>query len=314
MPTRNALIKSASIGSLSLGATAVVMGTAAAALHGNLQIIPASICLLFGFFAQLTINFSHRYNDEKHGFGENEADRISTTRSGISATVLLREATIGMMLISGMLGLTLIAWGRWMMVLFAVILVVLAILYNIGRHPVSRTPWSPLFMFLSYGVVATLAVCYVQSQHESPHTINWYDLGPPLLLGGSVGFMTINWLLTYNHLTYQHDLLNDKRSPMVKWGRKIIGTMIVVNSLLSVVMAVATYYACQPTYGPWLIIPSAIAVIPYSWLGVRLRRTAPGESTRLLTAAGIIMIAVAAATFAVICATGHPYDSYLEIF
>lgn len=63
------LITTRSQSSLMLGAGAVLSGMAAAALHGNFELLPATLCLLFAIFMQLAGNYYYLYYDESHNSG-----------------------------------------------------------------------------------------------------------------------------------------------------------------------------------------------------------------------------------------------------
>lgn len=55
--------------SLMLGIGAVLAGMAAAELHGNLEFLPATLCLLFVIFLQLAGNYYYLYYDISRNCG-----------------------------------------------------------------------------------------------------------------------------------------------------------------------------------------------------------------------------------------------------
>lgn len=311
LPTLN---KASSRSSLWLGVTAVAAGTAAAAMHGNLEIIPLSICLLFGVAAQLTINFLHRYNDERYHFGENEADGISFEGSSFSALSVLREAMLGACLVTLMIGLTIVVMGGWEMMVFGVILTLLAVLLNFGKHPLSRTPWGVGLTSIAFGPIGTVAVCFLQSQRESVNEFNWFDLGPAVWFGCAVGFLIGNWKILYNYANYDLDIANHKNTLSVMIGRNASRVMIVVNAICCLAV-IAVFVLKDNVYPQWALITlPALAVLFYIYVAIAMKNADDAAFHRLSHLCGFVMVALMSGIFLIFCFTGDPVDSHLMIF
>ena len=293
--------------------TSVAAGASAAAMHGNILILPLSLCLLFGISAQLSINLLHRYNDERYHFGDNEDDGINLGSIPFSTKSVFREAMIGSSMVTAMIGLTLIAMAGPDMILFGVLLVGLALLLNLGRHPLGRTPWGVGLSSLAFGPVGTTAVCLMQSSRESVNDFNWYDLGPALYIGFAVGFLVANWMIVHNYAHIDTDRIHHKETLPVKIGRGGSRIMIMVNACccaaIVFALAIREYqeYWIQLTAVPVVVIPL------YAILINKIRKATPADFPRLLTLAGIIMMLVPIGLLIVFCLTGIPVDTHLRI-
>ena len=308
------LLKSAGTSSIYMSLTSVVAGGAAAAMHGNLEILPLTICLFFGIFAQLSINFSHRYNDEKYHFGENHDDGIDFDTLPETTMLLLKNATISALLLTGMIGLGIIAMGGWMMIIFGVLFVALAWIINVGKHPLVRTPFGLIAKAFAYGPLGTMAVCFLQSQHESVNDFNWYDLGPAVYLGVAAGFMIANWSIIHNYSHYKQDRLHGKRTMTVVLGLSASRVTIVVNALLAFAFIFALCRVCSPNDWQWLVAMPGIGVLIYLWISISLKGADPKRAHRLCNYSGLTMLGVMLAIFFIICFTGIPFDTKLIYF
>ncbi len=311
IPTLN---KASSRGSLWLGVAAVAAGAAAAAMHGNLVVLPLTLCLLFGIAAQFSINFLHRYNDERYNFGENKADGISFEDSSFSSLTVLREALFGSCLVTLMIGLVIITMGGWVMIIFGAALTLLAVILNLGKHPLSRTPWGLPLTSLAFGPVGTLAVCFLQSQRESVNDFNWFDLGPALWLGCAVAFLIANWKIVYNYTNYDLDIINKKRTFTVLIGLRASRALIVVNALLCLAV-ITVFVLTNHIYPEWMIITvPALALIYYVYMAIAMRTASPEKMRSFIQLSGLVMVLTMLAIFLIFCFTGDPVDTHLTIF
>ena len=308
------LIKTSGLDSLYMGLTCVAAGGAAAAMHGNLEILPLTLCLFFGIFAQLSINFSHRYNDQKYHFGENIDDGIDIGEESGPTMLLLRSALSGSLLLTGMMGLAMLAMGGWIMIGFAVALLLVAAILNVGKHPLLRTPVGLIGKAFAYGPLGTLAVCFLQSQHESVNDFNWYDLGPAVYLGMASAFLVANWNLIHYCSHYERDKRIGKRTMTVVIGLAATRVMIVVNAVIAFAIIFALCKACSPNYWQWLVAMPGIGVLIYLAIAISLKGADSKKAHKLCDYAGITMLGLMLAIFFILCFTGIPFDTNLIYF
>lgn len=92
--------------SLLLSAGTVVAGTAAAVVRGNMEVLAASVCLLFALSMQLGCNCYHSYLLMRRSEPlPGRLDRVRNEEQVLSLRVL-REGSFACLIISLMLGLT----------------------------------------------------------------------------------------------------------------------------------------------------------------------------------------------------------------
>lgn len=295
--------------------SSVIAGCAAAAMHGNMTPLPASVFLLFALSAQLTVNFGHRLNDERYNMGENIDDRISGYgQTGVRTETVLHEATGGMLMLTVMLGLTLSAMGGWWMFLNLVVFGLLITLYAAGQTPLSRTAWAPLITFFIYGPVGVTACCLVQAQHQTMHPTNLNDLIPAILIGCGVGLLASNALILHNYTCYRNDLRNGKMSLPVVMGRKFCRQTMVVSSALSVPVFGLLGMFCRHTQTVPLLVAPVLGFAATCLLTRRMRKL-PYRSLRDQQWIGnCIMLGVALVSFIIIIATGVSNETNTQVF
>lgn len=297
-----------------MGLTAVAAGAAAAALHGNLELIPVSLCIIFSLFAQLSINFCHRYNDSKYEFGENIEDGIlPAARKSRGVQLMLKESTYAMLIMACMAGLTLCAMGGWWMMLLGITLTVLAVALYLGPHPLTRSPWGILITWLAYGPISTIAVCLVQSQHESSEPINWFDLGPALMFGCACGFLVANWKIIHNYVHIDADRKYGKHSFTLTIGRKASRAVVFINALLA--FGIMWAYCLMDIHNgeTWILIVMGIGVVAYAVISLMMGKSTTQQLHNISSAAGILMFLLFLAIFIIACATGKAFDTHLTI-
>lgn len=306
------LSKITTLSSLWMGASCVAAGAAAAALHGNLELIPLSICLIFGIAAQFSINFLHRYTDEKYQFGENESEGLEGM-SPFSTLTILKEATTGAVLITGMIGLVIVIMGGPSMLIFGAALTLFAWFINAGRHPLDRTPVGVSVTALCYGPIGTLAVCFLQSQRESVNDFNMYDLGPALYMGFALAFYIGSWKITRNLGTIDNDRKHNKRTLSVTIGATWSRVAIVFNALCALAIIVAASRVYCDGYWIWVCIPPVLGLIAYVCLSVALKGLSPQNYSKILNMEGILMFLVMVLIFVVFCVFSEPFDTNLTL-
>lgn len=76
-----------------MGIGCVLMGTACAAIHGNTEVLPATLCIIFVVFMQMAANFYYRYYDVANSCGNDIDSRIAShaikESGGFSKSVVL---------------------------------------------------------------------------------------------------------------------------------------------------------------------------------------------------------------------------------
>ncbi|MEM9227118.1 MAG: 1,4-dihydroxy-2-naphthoate octaprenyltransferase, partial [Verrucomicrobiota bacterium] len=146
----------------------VALGTALAASDGRFQLIPAFVCVLFALLIQVGTNFANDYFDYRSG-ADNE-HRIGPTRAvaaGLVPPALMWRATLVVLTLAFGLGLILIAYGGWWLLLIGVLSVLCAVAYTGGPYPLGYHGLGDVFVVVFFGFIAVMFTYYVQAPARS---------------------------------------------------------------------------------------------------------------------------------------------------
>lgn len=308
------LSKSINPESLLMGIATVLAGTAAAGLHGNLEILPAILCMLFAVFAQGASNLAHRYMDECTNSGENIDDKISgVSESGIPTKIILKKGFISVMLITIMIGCAIATMTGWWAFVLGLIIFLIGWVTNAGPMLV-RTPWSLLSTFLLFGPIGVIGTSLVQSLHEATDPLGWYDLSPAIYIGCVMGFMTANCHIVYNFASYHADRRNSKRTFSIAFGRKAARILFIINVLAAFFLMLSMCLNLKPEkWGLDMIVPSISLLINiYIWW--HLKSTSRNLATRLIDLSIFKLVILSGLTLIFFLVTGDPDDSHMIFF
>lgn len=226
------LIKAAGLQTLWLGIASVFAGTAAAAAHGNLEPFPALACMLFAIFAQCTSNVMHRYYNDKHGYGENKEDDIGYAEDiNLPLRYILKEGIHVFSILTVTAGLAVMSMAGWWTLSIAALIIVIAVVNNIGPHPLCRTVLYPLATFFIFGPIAVIGTELVQSLHGGILEIGLWDMIPSLIISIITGIMAVNCHIVYGIYHRRKNAVNLRTSFFGRYGWKATTTLLVVNTI-----------------------------------------------------------------------------------
>lgn len=216
------LIKATQPRSLFLGFCTAVAGWGAAALHGNFELLPAILCLLFALFAQAGANIFHRYRDCLNDSAENVDAGLYEYDSRESSMRVLKEGWDASIMIVAILGLAIMNMAGWWPIVVGAILVLFLVISNYGMRPFSRAPLYPLMTFLAFGPVGVIGTSLVQSQHSAIgfSFLNWFDIRPAVIMGIIFGCMSVNVHILYLFRALPNDLRHKRESFVIHYGRR----------------------------------------------------------------------------------------------
>lgn len=236
---------------LPLGLATVFAGCAAAGIHGNFEILPTTLCLLFVIFAQISANLYHRYCDARFGYGEN-IDRGLQDNGSMPMTTILREACMAFTLVAILLGIGIMSMSNWWVILVGIAMYGISFFNSAGPYPLARSPWNWVPPFLFFGPVGVVSTCLVLADYEGIGHL-WYDVRPGLFLGCAVGLFAVNSLLYYNYMNVKNDAINGKRTLRVVFGARTVRTIFFINGLLIYAFSLPVVFLNNLPH-PWLIL------------------------------------------------------------
>ncbi len=189
----------------------VLVGTALAYRADSIRPTPALICLSFALLIQIGTNFANDYYDYQKG--ADTTDRVGPRRavaSGLVQPSAMKAAMLGTFLAAFVIGLGLLPYGSWPLLIIGISSIVCGIAYTGGPYPLAYHGLGDIFVFVFFGLVAVGSTVWVQV--GSLPTGVW-----PSAAG--VGALATNILLVNNYRDIETDAKAGKRTLLVKWGR-----------------------------------------------------------------------------------------------
>ncbi len=263
----------------------VLVASALAQRDGHFQPIPAVTCLAFALLIQIGTNYANDYYDFKKG--ADTAERVGPRRAvaaGLIAPVKMKRAMLGVFGAALAVGLSLLPFGGWPLVVVGLTSILCGVIYTGGPYPLAYHGWGDVFVFIFFGVVAVGATYFVQVGSLS---------GASWALGVGVGALAANILVVNNYRDVETDRKAGKRTLVVRWGRGFAQTQFAIAHL---VMAAVVIWLGWVGY--LNLVSASVLLLVVGGEGGRqgrcLRRaTTPAELINLLSGTGRHLAVVA---------------------
>ena len=256
----------------------VLVGSAIAARERSFALGPAALCLAFALLVQIGTNFANDYYDFLKG--ADTKDRVGPRRAVAAGLVTpneMRWAMIGTLLLAFLIGLALLPYGGWPLLIVGVTSIICGVAYTGGPMPLGYVGLGDFFVFVFFGPVAVISTAYVQSGRVGP--VAWLASLP-------VGLLAANILVVNNYRDVETDAVAGKMTLVVRWGRGYARWQFLTSLVLALVVPVLLASA---GLGWALLLPLAIA--PWAWIQTRklARAKSPAELIALLGDTGKLL-------------------------
>ena len=217
----------------------VVVGTAAAAPLEKVNLGLALLALLVSLALQVGVNYANDYSD---GIRGTDADRVGPVRlvgqhkADPENVKLMAFAFFGF---AGLVGLALVAISQaWLMVPIGILAVLAAWRYTGGDNPYGYRGLGEVYVFVFFGLVATLGTLYTQAHRLT-------GVGVAAAVG--VGAITSAILVANNLRDIPSDRATGKLTLAVRMGdrgsRWFYFSLVLVALAMAVVVALAHPFA-----------------------------------------------------------------------
>ncbi|WP_289755022.1 1,4-dihydroxy-2-naphthoate octaprenyltransferase [Muribaculum intestinale] len=195
---------------------------------GTFKAAPAALCLIFALLAQVASNFANEYYDYRDGLDRAGRDgpRRGVTEGDITPGAMLRAtyATLGM---ACCVGLSLLWWGGWWLLIAGIVIAIGAMAYSAGPYPLSRHGLGEVAVIIFFGVMPVNLTYYVQSG---------YFAWPVGIASAAIGLMGANVLLVNNYRDADDDAAVGKRTLAVIMGRGFAYSLYLINGVLGMLL------------------------------------------------------------------------------
>jgi len=137
----------------------------ATALAGNsASLLPALLALIVSLSLQVGVNYANDYSDGIRGTDANRVGPTRITASGLATPASVKAAAFIAFGIGAVAGLALAVMTSWWLIAVGVASILAAWGYTGGKNPYGYLGLGELFVFIFFGVVATVGTFYVQTE------------------------------------------------------------------------------------------------------------------------------------------------------
>ncbi|WP_426321429.1 1,4-dihydroxy-2-naphthoate polyprenyltransferase [Microbacterium sp. E-13] len=252
-PTAADWIGAARLRTLPLAVTPILVGTGAAILVADVfHWVIALFCLIVSVSLQIGVNYANDYSDGIRGTDDFRVGpaRLTASRKVKARTVLI--VSLAFFAIAALAGLAItIRTQQWWLIAVGAVCIIAAWFYTGGKRPYGYYGLGELFVFVFFGLVATLGTTWVQA----------FALPQEAWFGAvGVGLIACAVLLANNLRDIDQDRAAGKRTLTVLIGRRATRWLFTVFLLAAFAIAVFLAWIGYPI--AWLTLLALLAGLP----------------------------------------------------
>jgi len=258
--------------SLLVAISPVLVGaTLGFARTGAVDMVAATMVLGAALLMQVITNMQNDVGYTVRG-GDASGTRIGLPRATANGWLSIRRVRVGIVVMAAVavaLGLALVAYRGWPVLVIGILSLLAALAYMGGPLPIAYTPLGELTVFLFFGLVAVIGTDWVLTGSIGAVSV---------LAAAAIGGLAAAALAVNNHRDLTHDRSTGRRTFAVSFGERASGRLFSVLLLGPFALVPAMAFWAE---SPALLLPLAIA--PSAWI---LRRDfmacAPGRAYNLI--------------------------------
>jgi 1,4-dihydroxy-2-naphthoate octaprenyltransferase len=251
----------------------VLTATAIAVHFGGVRWAAGLGALVVALSIQLGVNFANDYSDFVRGADVNRVGPVRAASSGVVQPWHVRSAAIAAFGIAGVIGFAMSVAFGWPLLIIGAACLLAGWLYTGGPRPYGYLGLGEVFVFIFFGLVATLGTYFVETGSITPPAIT-------LLMACAMGFLATAILVLNNLRDIDTDLVAGKRTLATRIGRERTRMLLLFLVCAAFAMPVLLWIAQRAS--PTVLL--ALVAIPIAAVPVRLAfaGTAPGDLVRAL--------------------------------
>ncbi len=177
----------------------------------SIEWLNAGLCLVVALALQIGTNYANDYSDGVRGTDEVRVGPFRLTASKLVSARRVRDAAFAWFALAALAGLWLASRTSWWLVAIGVTAVLAGWYYTGGPIPYGYFGFGELFVFIYFGLVATVGTAF--AQHEIIPARAWW-------LGVATGFMACALLEANNLRDVEGDRASGKRTLAARLGRR----------------------------------------------------------------------------------------------
>jgi 1,4-dihydroxy-2-naphthoate octaprenyltransferase len=229
----------------------------ASALAGSaFNLVIAALALLVSLALQVGVNYANDYSDGIRGTDNDRIGPVRITADGLAAPTKVRNAAFIAFFVAACAGLALAFETSWWLIAVGAVCIAAAWGYTGGKNPYGYMGLGEIFVFIFFGLVATIGTFYVQAEEIT---------GQSILAGTIVGLLACAILVINNIRDRAKDAVVGKRTMAVRIGDR--------RSRAFYTFLVTVPYLLAAGFGtPWvaltlLTLPMTISILKPLWSG-----------------------------------------------
>ncbi|GAA4389133.1 1,4-dihydroxy-2-naphthoate polyprenyltransferase [Ornithinibacter aureus] len=258
----------------------VILGTAAAHLLGRGDLALAILALLVALSLQVGVNYANDYSDGIRGTDEARVGPVRLVGQRLAAPANVKAAAMLSFGAAAMAGLALVGLSEaWIMLPLGALSVLAAWRYTGGDNPYGYRGLGEVYVFVFFGLMATLGTLYTQAD-----AVSWFGVIGAI----GVGALASAILVANNLRDIPTDIEHGKRTLAVRLGDTRTRTLYVALLTASVLAVLGMAW-----FEPWALL--GLLVAPLGWKAVQTVRagTTGRELIPVLAATGLYEVAYA---------------------
>ncbi|BDZ51773.1 1,4-dihydroxy-2-naphthoate octaprenyltransferase [Frondihabitans sucicola] len=242
---------------LTLAVAPVALGSAAASETNRFDWPLAVLCLVVALFLQIGVNYANDYSDGIRGTDKYRVGPARLTGGGVANPRIVRNVSFASFAVAAAAGIAVIVITQfWWMALVGAACVVAAWFYTGGKRPYGYNAMGEIFVFVFFGLVATLGTEFVQRHQLSE--AGW-------IMAIMIGLFSCGVLMINNIRDIDQDRQAGKRTLAVVLGQRL--SRVVYALFLGLPYVLLVYFAFL-YFGAGYVYFSAILTAPAILIGV----------------------------------------------
>ena len=248
----------------------VIIGTSIAAYDKKFQPLAALIALICSLLIQIGTNFVNDLYDFLSGADtEERKGPVRVLASGLITIKEMRTAIILTFSVTFILGLYLVYLGGWIILLIGILSIMAGYAYTAGPFPLAYNGLGDIFVFIFFGLVATVGTHFVQALQFSYLA---------LLASIPVGALITNILVVNNYRDIKEDMSAGKKTLAVIFGERFTRIQYVAGIVISYLVLIVVYFMFKQNllvFLPLLSLPISVKLVKmiYTLHGKELNKT-----------------------------------------
>ncbi len=231
---------------------------ATALVGANFNAATAALALLVSLSLQIGVNYANDYSDGVRGTDNDRIGPLRITAGGLATPAQVKSAAFISFAVAACAGLALAITTSWWLIAVGAISIAAAWGYTGGKNPYGYMGLGEIFVFIFFGLVATVGTFYVQTDVIT---------GQSILAGTIVGSLACAILVINNIRDRARDEVVGKRTMAVRLGDR--------RSRAFYTFLVLIPYVLVAGFGnPWVALtavtlPMTISILRALWSGIQ---------------------------------------------